>query len=364
MPESALTERQQSGAEGIRDALDIALEKNASVFLIGEGVADPKGIFGTTTGLIDKYGPQRVVETPIAENGFTGVAIGAAMMGQRPVVIHQRVEFALLAMEQIVNNAAKTHYVSDGAHSLPMVVRLVVGRGWGQGPLHSQSLETLFGYVPGLKVLMPATAEDCKGMLLSAIEDNNPVIFLEHRWVHYVQGRVPTGYHLSPIDGPKRLWRGEKVTVVSSSYMTLEAIQAARALSEEGCEIDLFDLRVLRPLKLDDVIESVRRTGRLLVVDTGWKILGPGAEIVAQVVECCFEALKAPPQRLGLPDHPTPSSKSLAAAFYVRAEDIAIAAGALAELSRGAIARAASKLSAERQSHPIDVPHPSFQGPF
>jgi len=364
MPEPALTERQQSGAEGIRDALDIALEKNASVFLIGEGVADPKGIFGTTTGLIDKYGPQRVVETPIAENGFTGVAIGAAMMGQRPVVIHQRVEFALLAMEQIVNNAAKTHYVSAGAHSLPMVVRLVVGRGWGQGPLHSQSLETLFGYVPGLKVLMPATAEDCKGMLLSAIEDNNPVIFLEHRWVHYVQGRVPTGYHLSPIDGPKRLWRGEKVTVVSSSYMTLEAIQAARALSEEGCEIDLFDLRVLRPLKLDDVIESVRRTGRLLVVDTGWKILGPGAEIVAQVVERCFEALKAPPQRLGLPDHPTPSSKSLAAAFYVRAEDIAIAAGALAELSRGAIERAASKLSVERQSHPIDVPHPSFQGPF
>ncbi|MEK9943000.1 MAG: transketolase C-terminal domain-containing protein [Gammaproteobacteria bacterium] len=364
MPKPELTERQQSGAEGIRDALDIALEKNASVFLIGEGVADPKGIFGTTTGLIDKYGSQRVVETPIAENGFTGVAIGAAMMGQRPVVIHQRVEFALLAMEQIVNNAAKTHYVSDGAHSLPMVVRLVVGRGWGQGPLHSQSLETLFGYVPGLKVLMPATAEDCKGMLLSAIEDNNPVIFLEHRWVHYVQGRVPTGYHLSPIDGPKRLWRGEKVTVVSSSYMTLEAIQAARALSEQGCEIDLFDLRVLRPLKLDDVIESVRRTGRLLVVDTGWKILGPGAEIVAQVVERCFEALQAPPQRLGLPDHPTPSSKSLAAAFYVRAEDIAIAAGVLAELSRGAIERAASKLSAERQSHPIDVPHPSFQGPF
>ena len=361
---SVINEKEQSGADGIREALELALERDPSVFLIGEGVADPKGVFGTTTGLIEKYGPQRVVETPVAENGFTGVAIGAAMMGQRPVVIHQRVEFALLAMEQIVNNAAKAHYVSDGAHSLPMVIRLVIGRGWGQGPLHSQSLETLFGYVPGLKVLMPATAEDCKGMLLSAIEDNNPVIFLEHRWVHYVKGQVPSGYHRVPIDGPRRLSKGHEATVVSTSYMTLEAIRAARALSEEGCDVDLFDLRVVRPLKLDAIFESVRRTGRLLVVDTGWKILGPGAEIVSQVVENCFESLKAPPQRLGLPDHPTPSSKSLAAAFYVRAEHLALAIGELVRLPTDASARAAGKLSAERQSHPIDVPHPSFQGPF
>ena len=362
MPVSNLKE--QSGADGIREALELSLERDPSVFLIGEGVTDPKGIFGTTTGLIGKYGAQRVIETPIAENGFTGVAIGAAMMGQRPVVIHQRVEFALLAMEQIINNAAKTHYVSDGAHTLPMVIRLVVGRGWGQGPLHSQSLETLFGYIPGLKVLMPATAEDCKGMLLSAIEDNNPVIFLEHRWVHYVKGQVPSGYYRAPIDGPKRISKGDKATVVSSSYMTLEAIQAVRALSEEGCDVDLFDLRVVRPLKLDAIFESVRRTGRLLAIDTGWKILGPSAEIISQVVENCFESLKVPPQRLGLPDHPTPSSKSLAAAFYVRAEHLVFAISKISGLHADAAARAAGKLSAERQSHPIDVPHPSFQGPF
>lgn len=360
MPES----RERSGSQGIQEALDLSLERDPSVFLIGEGVADPKGIFGTTAGLFQKYGAQRVVETPIAENGFTGVAIGSALLGQRPVVIHQRVEFALLAMEQIVNNAAKTHYVSDGAHSMPLVIRLIVGRGWGQGPLHSQSLETVFSYIPGLKVLMPATAEDCKGMLLSAIEDNNPVIFLEHRWVHYVKGHIPSGYHLTSIDGPKRLWRGDSVTVVSSSYMTLEALQAAKALSKEGCDVDLFDLRVVRPLRLDDIFESVNRTGRLLVVDTGWKTMGPGAEIVAQVTESCFDNLKHPPQRLGLPDHPTPSSKSLAAAFYVRAEHIAIAVARLAELSVDATEKAASKLSADRQSHPIDVPHPSFQGPF
>ncbi len=356
--------RERSGAQGIQEALDLSLDRDPSVFLIGEGVSDPKGIFGTTTGLCQKYGTQRVVETPVAENGFTGIAIGAALLGQRPIVIHQRVEFALLAMEQIVNNAAKTHYVSDGAHSMPLVIRLVVGRGWGQGPLHSQSLETLFAYIPGLKVLMPATAEDCKGMLLSAIEDNNPVIFLEHRWVHFVKGNIPAGYHTTSIDGPSHLWQGDSVTVISSSYMTLESLRAAKALSKEGCDVDLFDLRVVRPLKLDEIFESVNRTGRLLVVDTGWRTLGPGAEIVAQVTESCFHNLKQPPQRLGLPDHPTPSSRSLAAAFYTYAEHIALTVGDLAGISPLATRRAADELSVERQTHPIDVPHPSFQGPF
>ena len=355
---------ERSGAQGIREALDLSLESDSSVFLIGEGVADPKGIFGTTTGLLEKYGAERVIEAPVAENGLTGIAIGAALLGQRPVVIHQRVEFALLAMEQMINNAAKTHYVSDGAHSMPLVIRLVVGRGWGQGPLHSQSLETLFSYIPGLKVLMPATAEDCKGMLLSAIKDDNPVIFLEHRWVHYVKGQIPSGYHATSIEGPRRLWEGDSATVVASSYMTLEALQAARALSGEGCEIDLFDLRVVRPLNLTEIFKSVRKTGRLLVVDTGWKAFGPGAEIVAQVSEVCFESLKLPPQRLGLPEHPTPSTRSLAAAFYVRAEHIASEVGNLAGISAASIDRATSDLSSERQTHPIDVPHPSFQGPF
>jgi pyruvate dehydrogenase E1 component beta subunit len=360
MPEP--TER--SGAQGIQEALDLSLELDPTVFLIGEGVADPKGIFGTTTGLLQKYGTERIIETPVSENGLTGIAIGAALLGQRPVVIHQRVEFALLAMEQIVNNAAKTHYVSDGVHTMPLVIRLVVGRGWGQGPLHSQSLETLFSYIPGLKVLMPATAEDCKGMLLSAIKDDNPVIFLEHRWVHYVKGQIPIGYHATSIEGPRQLWKGDSATVVSSSYMTLEALQATKALSREGCDVDLFDLRVARPLKLDAIFESVDKTGRILVVDTGWKAFGPGAEIVAQVTETCFDSLKCSPLRLGLPDHPTPSSRSLAAAFYTRAEHIARKAGSLAGISSQSIDRVTNELSIERQTHPIDVPHPSFQGPF
>ena len=353
-----------SGAQGILEALDLALQKDPSVYVIGEGVADPNGIFGTTVGLREKYGPRRVIETPVAENGFTGVAIGSALMGQRPVVVHQRVEFALLAMEQIINNAAKTHYVTNGKHTMPLVIRLVVGRGWGQGPLHSQSLEALFSYIPGLKVVMPATAADCKGMLLSAIEDDNPVIFLEHRWVHYVKGDIPSGYVTAPLDGPKRLREGNAVTVVASSYMTLEAIHAADILAQQGCHVDLFDLRVSRPLCLTDIFESVKKTGRLLVVDVGSKTLGLGAEIVSQVVEQCFSKLKCPPRRLGLPDHPTPSSRALVADFYPRAEHIAGVICEVTQVGPEIVHTVVDALSVDRQTHPIDVPHPTFQGPF
>lgn len=356
--------RQLSGSEAIREALDLAMKRDKKVYLIGEGVADPKGIFGTTVGLAEKYGSRRVVESPVAENGFTGIAIGSAMFGQRPVVIHQRVEFALLAMEQIVNNAAKTHYVTNGRHTVPLVVRLVVGRGWGQGPLHSQSLESLFSYIPGLKVVMPATAADCKGMLLSAIEDNNPVIFLEHRWVHYVKGTVPEGYVKADISGPSQVHWGNSVTVVASSYMVLEALHAAHVLGEAGCDVDLFNLRVLRPLNLDAVYASVNRTGCLLVIDTGWETLGPGAEVVARVSERCFLMMKKPPRRIGLPDHPTPSSKSLAANYYPRAENIADLICELSDIPSEVHERVLKKLSVERQTYPIDVPHPTFQGPF
>ena len=359
-----LESNERSGAEGILEALDLSLDRDPDVYLLGEGVADPKGIFGTTVGLYEKYGPSRVIETPVAENGFTGIAIGSAMLGQRPVIIHQRVEFALLAMEQIVNNAAKTHYVSNGKHTVPLVIRLIVGRGWGQGPLHSQSLEAIFAHIPGLKVVMPATAIDCKGMLLASIQDDNPIIFLEHRWVHYVKGDIPFGHFTTELDGPRHMVEGGSSTVVASSYMTLEAMHAARVLADEGCKVDLFDLRIARPLNLQAVCESVRRTGRLLVVDTGWKMFGLGAEIISTVVENCFESLKAPPQRLGLPDHPTPSSRALAEAFYPRSEHIADVVCELAGVDSMGRRRVREALIASRQTHPIDVPHPTFRGPF
>jgi len=354
----------KSGAEGILDALDLALERDSKVYLMGEGVTDPKGVFGTTVGLFDKYGPQRVIETPLSENGFTGIAIGSAMVGRRPVLVHQRVEFALLSMEQIVNNAAKAHYLSDGHHSVPLVIRLVIGRGWGQGPLHSQSLESLFASIPGLKVVMPASAIDCKGMLLSAIEDDNPVIFLEHRWVHYVRGQVPRGYVKTALDGPMRLIEGTAITVVASSYMVLEALHASQVLSDAGCSVELFDLRVVRPLELEKIYSSVDKTGCVLIIDTGWRTLGPGAEIVARISERCFFSLSRPPRRLGLPDHPTPSSPSLASNYYPRAEHIADVICEMLKIDQSIRGRVVETLASDRKSHPIDVPHPTFQGPF
>jgi pyruvate/2-oxoglutarate/acetoin dehydrogenase E1 component len=360
MPEARVI----TATEAILEALDLALTGRTDTYLIGEGVADPNAIFGTTKGLIQKYGPSRVIEMPVSENGMTGIAIGSALMGRRPIMTHQRVDFALLALEQLFNTAAKSHYVTNGAHKVPLTVRMVIGRGWGQGPQHSQSLESLFGYIPGLKVVMPSTPADFKGMLLASIEDDNPVIFIEHRWLHYVRGAVPQGYYLSALDGPHRIHEGGDLTIVASSYMTLEAMRAASALSKQGCNMDLFDLRVLRPLDLSGIIASVCRTGRLIVCDIGWKTLGPGAEIVAQVVESSLDALKRPPVRIGLPDHPTPSSLSLAQTYYPDSAQIVDAAALLCGIGARETEAAREEVIATRAGVPIDKPDPAFKGPF
>lgn len=353
-----------TAAQAICEATDLAMTADPSVILMGEGVADPKAIFGTTTNLLRKFGPERVVETPLAENGFTGVAIGAAINGMRPVIVHQRVEFSLLSLEQLVNNAAKMHYVSNGAHRVPLVVRMIIGRGWGQGPAHSQSLEVLFSHVPGLKVVMPSSAGDAKGLLLAAIEDDSPVIFIEHRWVHYVKGHVPSGHAAMALDGPTRLHEGDAATVVSNSYMTLETIQAVNALAEKAVAVDHFDLRVIRPLNVAPIVESVKRTGRLITVDTGFTTYGVGAEIVARVLESCCLQMKAAPRRLGLPEHPTPSSRSLAATFYSRSPDIAVAIAETVGMDASRRDDLRDILTAGRENIPLDIPHPSFQGPF
>jgi 2-oxoisovalerate dehydrogenase E1 component len=353
-----------SAAEGIRAATEHLLATDPRVFVVGEGVNDPKGIFGTTSGLAQRFGENRCIEMPIAENGFTGMAIGAALAGQRPLVIHQRVEFCLLALEQLANNAAKMHYVSNGRHRVPIVLRLISGRGWGQGPAHSQTLENLFALIPGLKVVMPSTAADAKSLLLGAMDDGNPVIFLEHRWVHYATGSVPNRAIPMPLDGPRKVREGKTATVVASSYMTLEAIQAADALARYDASIDLFDLRVVSPLDLGAIEESVRETGRLLVVDTGFSHLGLGAEIVARVAESCHGWLKAPPRRLGLAHHPTPSARDLAGAYYKTSVDVASAIAELAGLNAAATRSLRAELEAVRNALPPDVPNPTFRGPF
>lgn len=356
--------RMLSAAEALREAMDICLERDPKVYLMGEGVADPKGIFGTTAGLVQRYGPQRVVEMPVAENGLTGIAIGSALMGRRPVMVHQRADFAMLALEQIANNAGKAHYVSNGRHRVPLTIRMIVGRGWGQGPEHSQCLEPIFAHFPGLKVVMPATARDCKGMLIAAIEDDNPVLMIEHRWVHYSTSEVPAGYYTTPLSGPGRMREGDDVTIVATSYMLYEAMQAADALKAVGISADVFDLRVLRPLGLDPIAESVRRTGRLLTIDTGWRSFGIGAEVVASITERCFADLRAAPLRMGLPDHPTPSSRTLVTHYYPVAHSIAEAVGRLIPEAAERIAGAVRQLHKDWSARPTDVPNPSFKGPF
>jgi pyruvate dehydrogenase E1 component beta subunit len=295
---------------------------------------------------------------------LTGIAIGSALVGQRPLLIHQRVDFALLAVEQLFNNAAKTHYVTGGKHRVPLTVRLVIGRGWGQGPQHSQTLEPIFSHIPGLKVVMPSTPAEFKGLLLAAIEDDNPVIMLEHRWLHYVTGAVPGGYYTIPLDGPRHAREGDAVTIVASSYMVLEALRTADALADIGVEADVFDLRVLQPLNLDGIVASVHRTGRLITVDTGWRTYNAGAEIVAQVAERAFGELKAQPRRIGLPDHPTPSSRALAAAYYPGSLEILDAVTQVCGLDRSKVSRVRRSLEDQRNATCIDKPDPAFKGPF
>ena len=362
MPEQDI--RQLSFVDAIREALDQLLDTDPSVMIIGEGVPDPKSIFYSTAGLQKKYGAHRVFDMPLAENGLTGVCIGAAISGMRPVMIHQRIDFALLSMDQIVNNAAKWHYMFDGKSKIPLVIRMIVGRGWGQGPQHSQSLQAMFASVPGLKVVMPTTAADAKGMMIAAVEDNNPVIFIEHRWLHHVTDLVPQGIYRTPIGKARLLHSGDDVTVAAFSYMSLEALAAAKALKQYmGISVDLLDMRTVRPLDIPAVITSVEKTGRLLVADTAFKTGSVAGELISQIAETAFGALKKAPVRIASPDHPVPTSPFMSADYYPGPRQIAEAIIDLVGADRQIDGYALLGDSLQ-SSNRHDVPNRDFSGPF
>lgn len=358
------TQRHLKYADAIREGLDQALEKDSRVIVIGEGVPDPKAIFNTTAGLRERYGSGRVFDMPLAENGMTGICIGAALSGLRPVMVHQRIDFALLALDQLINNAAKWHYMFDGKASVPLVVRMIVGRGWGQGPQHSQSLQAIFAQVPGVKVVMPTTAHDAKGMLIAAIEDDNPVLFIEHRWLHHVKDNVPENYYRVPIGKARVLHEGADVTVAAFSYMVFEALIAARALlSSMGIRVEVIDMRSVRPLDVATVLDSVRKTGRLIVADTAFKSGSIAGELISQVTEQAFNALNSAPVRIASPDHPTPTSPFMAEYYYPGPKTISDAVIDLMGHNKNTDGyRNLSVLMA--RSGPHDVPNREFSGPF
>jgi|TARA_B100001971_G_C18244866_1_gene573519 pyruvate dehydrogenase E1 component beta subunit len=356
-------ERRITYAESIHEALDQSMEECPSVFVIGEGVPDPKGIFGTTLGLKEKYG-KRVLDMPISENGMTGVCIGAALTGMKPILIHQRIDFSLMAIDQLINNAAKWHYMFGGQSKVPLVIRLIIGRGWGQGAQHSQNLQALFAHIPGLKVVMPSTAYDAKGLLISSIEDNNPVVFIEHRWLHNTSGLVPTEYYKVPIGKAKIVQEGNDLTIATTSFMTIEAIRAAKFLKCAGINPEIVDLRTLKPLDEGAIIDSVKKTGRLLVLDLGYSTGGFAGEVIAGVVGKVFEKLKSAPKRITLPDIPTPTTLALTKHYYPTHVNI------IKEVFR-MLGHSEKKLNDFLLSNKIDgdlgssdVPDKSFTGPF
>jgi len=347
--------------QAINEAIDLCMAKDSAVYIMGLGVPDPKGVFGSTLGLQQKYGSTRVLDIPASENGMTGVAIGSALVGMRPIMTHQRLDFALLAIEQIINQAAKWHYMFGGQMRVPLVIRLIIGQGWGQGPQHAQSLQAWFAHIPGLKVVMPTTPYDAKGLLISSIEDNNPVIFVEHRWLYNIAGDVPEGVYRVPIGKAKIVRGGEDITIASTSYMTLESIKASDILAKAGVSAEVVDIRTLKPLAEELILKSVKKTGRLIVVDSGQVIGGIGAEVVARVAERAFCDLKYPMKRVGLPDCPTPTSLGLTKFYYPRASQIAKVIKNMLGLK---VTKDDSELEVLDESVPHDVPDEYFTGPF
>jgi pyruvate dehydrogenase E1 component beta subunit len=353
--------RQLKYYEAILEATDQKMAQDPNVYLMGLGVPDPKGIFGTTSGLSAKYGLDRVMDMPTSENAMTGVAIGSAIAGMRPIMTHQRVDFFLLALDQLINNAAKWHYMFGNQMKVPLVIRLIIGRGWGQGPQHSQSLHSIFSHIPGLKVVMPSTPYDAKGLLISAIEDDNPIVYLEHRWLHGVFGEVPEETYRVPIGKAKIVQEGTDVTIIACSHMVLEALQAAKWLEKEGISVELIDLRTIKPLDQKTILRSVRKTKRVVVADPDWKTVGLSAEIVAMIAEESHTPLKCPPLRIAYPDRLTPTSWALANHFYPTAKHIAV--GVLNMMQKQTSAKALLE-EILNTSQPLDVPNRAFCGPF
>ncbi len=339
--------------QAIQEATEQEMLRDPSVILLGEGVDDPKRILGTTKALVERFGPERVFDTPLSEDGMTGVAVGAALAGLRPIHVHIRMDFILLAMNQIVNMAAKMRYMFGGAVSVPLVIRSMIGKSWGQGPQHSQSIYPLFMNVPGVKIVAPSTPYDAKGCLVSAIRDDNPVVFVEHRLLYYQKGYVPEEQYVVPFGKARVFKEGSDITLVGISQMAIECLRAQKYLEEIGISAEVIDPLCLNPLDMDTIEGSVLKTGKLIIVDNGWMKCGAGAEIIARLLEKNIHK-NITVHRMGFAFTPCPTTPTLEDCFYPNAKRIA--------------SKVCEVLSPHRKSWEpstkLEIEEVEFKGPF
>jgi len=305
-------------AQALNEAIYQEMERDSSVFVYGI----ENKMFGTLEGIEKKFGQERCFSTPLSEDAMTGFGLGAAINGLRPIHTHIRIDFFLLAMNQLVNMIASYHYGSAGKLNVPLVIRAVVGRGWGQGYQHSKSLQSIFAHIPGLKVIMPTTPYDAKGMLTAAIRDNGPVICIEHRWLYWQEGHVPKDAYEIELGRSQIIRRGTDITIVSTSWMNVEAIKAAEILERRGISVEIIDPRSISPLDHTLMIESVTKTKRCIVADNDWLHCGLSGEIATRIYEQCFAILLAPIKRIGFAEVPCPTARNLEDYFYPNAETI------------------------------------------
>ncbi|MFB3883614.1 MAG: alpha-ketoacid dehydrogenase subunit beta [Thermodesulfobacteriota bacterium] len=314
--------RKLSYSLAINEALCQCLASDRSVFLIGQGVKSPWYVGDTCKGLLKKFGPERIIDTPVSENAVTGAAVGAAVAGMRPIVVHPRMDFMMYAMDGIINEAANWHYMFGGKSSVPVVIWGIINRGGEQAAQHSQSLHALFAHIPGLKVVMPSTPYDAKGLMISAIEDDNPVVYIDDRWLYPTEGEVPEEPYSVPIGKGIVRKEGKDITLVATSYMVVESMKASECLRKEGIDAEVIDLRSVKPFDEALLFDSVKKTGRLVIADGGWKSCGVAAEISALISENIFQSLRGPITRITLPDTPAPASSVLEKEYYPTFENV------------------------------------------
>ena len=350
-------------AQVIRETIFYCMKKDKDIILFGEGIDDNAAMFNTTSGTTKAFGKNRVFEMPLSENCIVGAAIGASIEGDKVIINFQRVEFALLALEQIINNAAKTSYITSAKHNVPIVIRLVIGKGWGQGPVHSQSLEGLFASIPGLKVMMPVFPNETKNLLFEAINDPNPVIFIENRWCHYLYGNIDKKYKKknSPI---VKLNNGRDLTILSNGYFSAEVFKISKFLKKFDINLDMLHLRILNKNENSELFKSVKKTRKILTVDSSYKNYGVSSEILTNLFEK-FDDFKIKPRRIGIPFHPMPSSRGYISSVYPTKEKILKNILQLVNVSnqKSKIIFSSFKNTFDSKTS-IDQPHTGFQGPF